>query len=103
VRRRLLAAHAAQAPTGPVALPGAEQPILPLAVSSPDTALLAVEFHVQCMPLPFGDRLCIVGDLPQLGAWEPNKGLVLEWRAGHDWAASAQLQPGGVQFKVSRL
>ncbi len=59
-----------------------------------------MEFHVPHMPLAFGDRLCVVGDLPQLGAWDPHKGLVLEWSGGHVWTGNVHLPPGHMCFKV---
>lgn len=49
----------------------------------------------------YGQRLFVVGNLPELGGWDAGRGLKLKWHEGHIWAAEAELGTGArVEFKV---
>lgn len=37
------------------------------------------------METQFGEELCITGSAPELGSWNPNVGLKLQWSPGHKW------------------
>jgi hypothetical protein len=60
----------------------------------------ATSFTVPAQPLAFGEHLRLVGSLPELGAWDPEAGLKLDWSDGDNWSAEAALPPGAVEFKV---
>lgn len=108
-RPRLPAAAAASAPSAGRAPPAASSgapaaPATGLAPATPAAPALPrvnVEFVVQHWELDFGDGVRLVGSAPELGNWDPDHGLVLEWREGHNWAALAQLPPGEFKFKAS--
>ena len=66
--------------------------LLPLASGSalePASSLL--EFEVPSYKTHPGQSLKVVGSIPQLGGWDPAKGLALEWKPGHAWSASLTL------------
>jgi hypothetical protein len=46
-----------------------------------------------------GQRLHLVGSLPQLGSWKPEEGLVLQPGRDNMWKADVDL-PVGVQIKA---
>ena len=33
----------------------------------------------------FGQSLWLVGSIPMFGNWDPNRGIALQWSAGHNW------------------
>ena len=57
-------------------------------------------FTVPAQPLAFGEHLRLVGSVPEMGDWEPEAGLALEWSEGDNWSAAATLPAGAVEFKV---
>lgn len=61
---------------------------------------LVVDFLVDGLALPFGDSAVVVGSAPELGSWNPQRGLVLQWGEGDTWSSRAQLSPGEISFKV---
>ncbi len=63
-------------------------------------AAASTTFTVPAQPLAFGEHLALVGSAPELGVWEPQSGLKLEWADGDNWSAQAELAPGAVEFKV---
>ena len=48
-------------------------------------------FDVPGKPLKVGESLVLCGDIPELGSWDPSKGLQLEWREGDSWAGQIRL------------
>lgn len=60
----------------------------------------AATFTVPAQPLAFGEHLRLVGSVPELGSWEPEAGLKLEWGDGDTWSTAADLAHGAVEFKV---
>lgn len=42
----------------------------------------------------YGQHVALVGDGPQLGAWEPDKAVALEWTDGDQWQTELSLVPG---------
>ncbi|KAJ9507950.1 hypothetical protein QJQ45_021179, partial [Haematococcus lacustris] len=57
-------------------------------------AMTALRFLVPHCVTQAGQTLCLVGEDPALGNWDPRQGLALEPRGGHSWVATACL-PGG--------
>lgn len=52
----------------------------------------------------YGERLCIVGNHPALGAWDTRRALQLKWNEGHVWAGTVELEAQSkVEFKVVRV
>eukprot|EP01068_Selenidium_serpulae_P006762 Selendium_serpulae@DN4502_c0_g1_i1.p1 len=39
----------------------------------------------------FGQRVCVVGSDPALGAWDPGAALHMVWTDGNNWMATAKL------------
>lgn len=55
-----------------------------------------VDHHVQ-----FGQRMFLLGSLEQLGAWELERAVPMEWSSEHRWRATVSLeQPQGVSLEV---
>ncbi|MCB9614644.1 MAG: hypothetical protein H6722_19580 [Sandaracinus sp.] len=49
----------------------------------------------------FGDTLVVVGDAPELGAWDPRRGLRLDGATWPTWRAEASLRAGArVEYKL---
>ena len=48
-------------------------------------------FTVPGKALKVGDSLVLCGDIPELGSWDPSKGLQLEWREGDSWVGQIRL------------
>ena len=46
----------------------------------------------------FGDTVVLVGDLPELGSWDPNKGIALDGGAWPTWLGSLEL-PAGIRLE----
>ena len=42
------------------------------------------------LQLPFGDTFVLVGDHENLGAWDPEQGLAMQWTEGDVWQARCQ-------------
>lgn len=57
-------------------------------------------FLVPDQPLAFGEHLRLVGSAPELGGWNPEQGLVLDWAEGDNWSTQAALPAGAIEFKV---
>lgn len=74
----------------------------PPAPAAPPTPSVLVEFEVPSLETSFGDCVAVVGEAPELGAWDPQHGRALEWREGGRWTARAVLPPGEHSFKVGR-
>ncbi|GAB4816102.1 hypothetical protein N2152v2_003148 [Parachlorella kessleri] len=83
----------------PAAVETAEPPAAAAANGFQPGQAVPVEFEVAC-EVPFGDSVRLCGDAAELGAWDPEAGLTLEWSDGHKWAASTQLPAVEVRFKV---
>eukprot|EP00798_Chlamydomonas_sp_ICE-L_P031102 gene31102-6232_t len=45
-----------------------------------------------------GQHLLLVGSLPQLGSWNPNKGLMMTWQPGHMWVGEVELPVWSAQM-----
>lgn len=61
---------------------------------------IAADFTVPSQPLAFGETLKIVGSTPELGDWDVEGALALEWGEGNNWSGSTTLPPGPAKFKV---
>jgi len=63
-----------------------------------------VRFEIKHANTAWGDAVAITGDLPQLGSWNPHKGLRLDASAWPTWRGTLSL-PAGVrgQFKAVTL
>jgi hypothetical protein len=48
--------------------------------------------------LSFGEKMGIVGNLPELGAWDPEKAPLLQWTEGDLWVVHLSL-PAGSTFE----
>ncbi|KAJ9508161.1 hypothetical protein QJQ45_021577, partial [Haematococcus lacustris] len=57
-------------------------------------SMAALRFLVPHCVTQAGQMVCLVGEDPALGNWDPRLGLALEPRGGHSWVATACL-PGG--------
>lgn len=64
-------------------------------------ASTSATFTVPAQPLAFGEHLRLVGSAHELGGWDPESGLALEWGEGDNWSAEALLPAGAVEFKVT--
>lgn len=54
--------------------------------------------------LPFGDTFVLVGDHENLGAWDPEQGLAMQWTEGDVWQVSAALpRDQRVEYKLVRV
>ncbi len=61
---------------------------------------MKMQFEVPCR-VAYGDNLWVVGDAPELGAWNPKAGLALKWTEGDKWIGSIEVHPWDqIQFKV---
>ncbi len=54
-----------------------------------------------------GEQLAVVGDRPELGSWDPSRGLALARGPGSapgadNWTAAVQLAAGPLSFKVGQ-
>lgn len=49
----------------------------------------------------FGENLYVVGSIPELGNWNPEKGLKLNYHDGYDWTSALRLdgKPQLIQYK----
>jgi len=53
------------------------------------------------MQVSFGSAIKVVGTGPDLGDWDPNKGLSLTWQEGDVWTAKVDVPVGEtLKFKV---
>jgi hypothetical protein len=43
------------------------------------------------LQLAFGEKMGIVGNLPELGAWDPQRAPLLQWTEGDVWVRSLRL------------
>jgi hypothetical protein len=59
-----------------------------------------VEFRVSRLVVGIGDSVAAVGGALELGSWDPQRGLVLEWGENFEWTARAKLPAGETRFKV---
>jgi len=51
----------------------------------------------------WGDRIVLVGDVPELGSWDPARGVELQGDDYPTWTASVLLPPGAaVEYKYVR-
>ena len=41
----------------------------------------------------FGQQLCIVGEVEQLGGWDVQRGVPMLWTEGDVWVAELELLP----------
>eukprot|EP00877_Chromochloris_zofingiensis_P012733 jgi/Chrzof1/7713/Cz02g33260.t1 len=59
---------------------------------------------VLCKHCSFGESLALVGDVPELGDWDTNKAVQLQWNEGDLWTATVSLPVGHeVSFKYIKL
>jgi phosphatidylserine/phosphatidylglycerophosphate/cardiolipin synthase-like enzyme len=66
-----------------------------------DWAPVAVTFEVDYAHTGWGDKVVLVGDTPELGAWDPKKGLVLSGASWPRWRGTVSLPAGlRVAYKV---
>lgn len=50
----------------------------------------------------FGERVALVGNTPELGAWDPERAVPMDWSPGHNWRVDIALSSRqAVEFKVS--
>lgn len=77
------------------------QPSTPAApaASDPSASATEVTLAVRCQAA-FGDTVAVVGEAPELGAWDPAAGVALTWGEGNVWTARLRLAPGAFSFKV---
>lgn len=62
--------------------------------------MLAATMHPPRVQVPFGQQLVLVGDAPQLGAWDLGAAPLLSWSDGDVWHCSVELPAGAaVQYK----
>lgn len=70
---------------------------------APALPLPAVELAVaaRCDGTRWGDRLVVVGDAPELGAWDPQRGVALDGAAWPRWTGAVTLPAGArVRYKL---
>lgn len=87
------------------ALAGLVPQALAAAPSAPACGLLDDAVPVTILltrRVEFGDRLAVVGQTPELGAWRAADGLALAWSEGDVWCGQVVLPPGQHEFKVRR-
>jgi len=58
---------------------------------------LTVDFEIH-YETAFGERVCVLGNHENMGAWDPSRAAALEWTEGHAWKTSVELPAGGVFF-----
>jgi phosphatidylserine/phosphatidylglycerophosphate/cardiolipin synthase-like enzyme len=63
-------------------------------VHNPVTATRALNASAFCDGTKWGDSLVLVGDLPELGAWDPHSGVRLDGSDWPTWRASLPLRSG---------
>jgi 4-alpha-glucanotransferase len=51
---------------------------------------MKIRFNVQC-PTSWGEVVCVVGSIPELGNWDPEKGIVLTCENYPEWTAELEL------------
>eukprot|EP00873_Tetraselmis_striata_P040474 jgi/Tetstr1/460738/TSEL_005923.t1 len=67
--------------------------------SSSEAGMVSVTFELPYKTAP-GQRIEILGSLPELGGWYHDAAFPLQWYGGHIWRGSVQLPPGAVaEFK----
>lgn len=68
---------------------------------APGTPTAAVSARAFCDATAWGDTVRLVGDLPELGAWDPHAGVPLSGDAWPNWAAELDLPIGvGFEYKL---
>lgn len=77
-------------------LPGFNQVVYRSWLSEDAPALAATvramcHFTVPNFTTQLGQSLLIVGSIPQLGGWDPLRGLPMQWQPGHGWQGSLEL------------
>jgi glucoamylase len=71
----------------------------PAAVSARYSGAVEATFSVNA-PTSWGDSVYVVGDIPALGAWDPNEAIRLSSATYPDWAARVSLPAGAaIQYK----
>ena len=88
-------------PQGPE---GSEGRSFPSAASSRTTTpaiaidpLPMCQFTVPYKAVKQGESLILCGDIPEMGGWDPTKGLKLNWLPGDSWVGKIRL-PAGATF-----
>ena len=67
-------------------------------------AAVLVEFSVPSTHLEFGQHLRVVGSSPELGLWDPQGALTLEWSEGDNWTGRIALVAACVlEWKLVRV
>lgn len=59
-----------------------------------DWAQVDVTFEIDYAHTGWGDKVVLVGDTPELGSWDPQKGLVLSGASWPRWRGSVSLPAG---------
>lgn len=49
------------------------------------------QFSVPYRPTSPGEAVVICGSVPELGSWDPEKGLKLTWHDGHNWRGRVEM------------
>jgi hypothetical protein len=70
-----------------------------LEASAPPATTVPVSFSVEYM-VGFGEGMYVVGNLEQLGSWNVESSLQLEWTEGHVWRGRVEVPVGSeLEFK----
>ncbi len=72
-----------------------------IGIPGPESTPVAVEVEAYCDGTQFGDTLVLVGDVEELGAWDPSRGLSLSGSEWPTWKQTVELPAGlRVQYKL---
>lgn len=63
-------------------------------LQNPVTATVPVDLAVHCDGTSWGDTVVLVGSLPELGSWDPARGVVLSGEGWPTWTGSLELRSG---------
>lgn len=78
-------------PPVPPALPKtALSALLPPPAPAPPSPPVC-QFSVPYRPTSPGEAVVICGSVPELGSWDPEKGLKLTWHDGHNWRGRVEM------------
>jgi len=71
---------------------------------NPVTRTVPIEIAADCDRTQWGDELVLVGDLPELGGWDPHRGVRLSGADWPTWRASVDLPIGRrIEYKLVLL
>lgn len=65
-----------------------------------------MEYAHSCLPssqVAVGEEVMVVGNAPEMGEWDYQKGVKLEWHPGHVWRGSVSVADAVIQYKFVKV